>query len=112
MQREDRARISDMIVAPEKVARFVAGRQRHDLDIDDMLQFACIRGIEIIGEAAANVSPGACDTYPEVPWRKMVGMRNRLVHAYFEIDLDVVWKTATEELPLLLPILRKIEAEQ
>jgi uncharacterized protein with HEPN domain len=112
MQREDRAHISDIIVAGEKVARFVAGRQRHDLDIDDMLQLACIRGIEIIGEAAANVSSDACDAYPEVPWRKMVGMRNRLVHAYFEIDLDIVWKTATEELPLLLSILRKIEAEQ
>ena len=111
MQREDRARISDMIVAAEKVTRFVAGRRRQDLDTDDMLQFACIRGIEIIGEAAINISSAMRDAHPEVPWRKMAGMRNRIVHAYFEIDLDVVWKTATEELPQLLPVFRKIERD-
>ena len=108
MRREDRTRIEDMIVAAEKVQRFVAGRQRQDLDTDDMLQFACVRGIEIIGEAAANVSAETRDAHPAIQWRSMVGMRNRIVHAYANIDLDVVWKTATEELPVLLEQLRAI----
>lgn len=101
-----------MIVAAERVVRFVAGRQRQDLDTNVMLQFACVRGIEIIGEAAANISGGMRIAYPAVPWQDIVGMRHRIVHAYFEVDLDIVWKTATEELPLLLHDLRKIEAGQ
>jgi uncharacterized protein with HEPN domain len=109
MRREDRVRISDMIVAAEKVCRFVAGRNRQDLDTDDMLQFACVRGIEIVGEAAAGVSSETRDAYPEIPWRNIIGMRNRIVHAYSEIDLDIVWKTAIEELPLLLQRLHNIE---
>ncbi len=109
MRREDRVRVSDMIDAAEKVCRFVDGRQRQDLDTDDMLQLACLRGIQIIGEAAANVSTETRDAHPEIPWRNIVGMRNRIVHAYSLIDLDVVWKTAIEELPLLLQGLRKIE---
>ena len=111
MRPRDRARIADMIDAAEKVQRFIADRQRQDLDHDDMLQFACVRGIEIIGEAAANVSGETRDTHPEIPWRSIIGMRNRIVHAYADIDLEVVWRTAHNELPQLLAALRRIEID-
>lgn len=95
-----------MIDAAEKVVRFVDGKSRLDLDRDDMLQFACVRGIAISGEAAAKVSMATHEAAPTIPWRNMIGMRNRIVHAYADIDLDLVWKTATEELPELLTQLR------
>lgn len=100
-----------MIDVAEKVQCFIAGRQRQDLDQDEMLLFACLRGITIIGEAAANTSAATRDAWPEVPWREIVGMRNRIVHVYAAIDLDVVWRTASLELPALLGALRRITTD-
>ena len=99
-----------MIDASEKVVGFVAGKSRLDLDRDDMLHFAWARGITIIGEAAMKVSVATRETTPAIPWRNMIGMRNRTVHAYADIDLDLVWKTVTEELPELLVQLRSVAA--
>ena len=85
--------------------RFVSGRQRADLDSDEMLLFAVVRAIEIVGEAASRVSIDARDQSPDIPWPAIVGMRNRVVHAYFSIDRDIVWITVSRELPQLLPVL-------
>jgi uncharacterized protein with HEPN domain len=73
-----------------------------------MLLFALLRAIEIIGEAAAKVSPETRSSAPAVPWIGIIAMRNRLIHAYFEIDRDIVWKTATEEIPALQALLRAL----
>jgi uncharacterized protein with HEPN domain len=67
-----------------------------------------VRAIEIVGEAACRVSAPTCEAAADIPWELIVSMRNRLIHAYFEIDHEVVWKTATEELPELLPRLRAL----
>ena len=106
MPRDDHVRVLHMIEAAETVGTFVARRHRADLDTDRMLLFALVRAIEIIGEAASRVSPETRATAPAVPWAQITGMRNRLVHAYFDIDLDVLWRTAMEEVPSLLPLLR------
>lgn len=98
----DAIRIRHMIEAAETAQQFVEGRQRSDLDADQMLLFALIRAVEVIGEAASKVTPATRSAMPSVPWPAIVSMRNRLIHVYFEIDRDVVWKTATEEVPLLL----------
>jgi uncharacterized protein with HEPN domain len=71
-----------------------------------MLLFALVRAIEIMGEAASKLSPEARAAMPAVPWASVVAMRHRLVHAYFDIDRTILWKTATEELPPLLSVLR------
>jgi uncharacterized protein with HEPN domain len=97
-----------MIDAAETVGRFISGRSRSDLDSDEMLVFALVRAIEIIGEAASRISGGTQQTFPEIPWRLIIGMRNRLVHAYFDVDREIVWKCATEEVPELLPKLRRL----
>ena len=102
MQPEDHIRIQHMMDACASVARFLAGRQRADLDQDEMLCFALTRAIEIIGEAASRVSPEARSALPQVPWKEVTAMRNRLVHAYFDIDLDILWRTATQAVPELL----------
>ena len=68
---------------------------RARFDIDELLQNAVLHWIEIIGEAARGVSDKVRDAYPEVPWRVIIDMRNRVSHGYFDIDLDVVWNTGT-----------------
>lgn len=97
-----------MIDAAESVGQFMAGRQRVDLDRDRMLLFAVVRAVEVIGEAASRVSDETRAANPAIPWSAIVGMRNRLVHGYFDIDTEIVWKTATGELADLLPRLRAL----
>jgi uncharacterized protein with HEPN domain len=79
-------------------------------DIDELLQSAVLHWIEIIGEAARGVNDKIRDAHPEVPWR-VTDMRNRVTHAYFEIDLDVVWNTVSRDLPKLKESVTRIRAE-
>ncbi|MFL6861598.1 MAG: DUF86 domain-containing protein [Allosphingosinicella sp.] len=74
----------------ETVQRFIAGRGRGDLDSDDMFRLALTRAIEVVGEAASRVTAATQHAHSEVPWRALAGMRNRLIHAYFEVDKNVV----------------------
>jgi len=104
MPPDDRVRLQ----AAESIATFISGRTRADLDTDRMLLFAVVRAIEILGEAASQISDDIRSHAADLPWRAMVGMRNRIVHAYFDIDADIVWKTAVEEVPGLLPRLREL----
>ena len=95
-----------MIEAAETACSFVAGKVRSDLDADRMLVFALVRAIEIVGEAASKVSAETRNVAVDPPWTSIVSMRNRLIHAYFDVDHEVVRRTATDELPQLLPRLR------
>jgi uncharacterized protein with HEPN domain len=97
-----------MIEAVEAVGAFISGKRRGDLDTDQMLVFAVARAIEVLGEAASKVSRDLRSTVPAVPWSDIVAMRNRLVHAYFDIDHDILWITATEDIPPLVPLLRAL----
>lgn len=97
-----------MIQAGESAMRFVAGRSREDLDADEVLRFALVRAVEIIGEAASRVSQETRAEIPAVPWDDAILMRNRLIHAYFNIDLKILWKTVAEDIPSLLAILRPL----
>lgn len=112
MRDEDRVRVSHMIDAAESVARFIAGRRRTDLDADRMLLFAVVHAIEIIGEAAGKVSADARAAVPDIPWGAIVSMRNRLIHGYFDINTEVVWKTGSQEIPALLPKLQALLRER
>jgi uncharacterized protein with HEPN domain len=98
---EDRIRITHMRDACLSVSRFIQGKSAPDLAGDQMLQFALVRAIEIIGEAAGRVSEDVQKAAPEIPWREAVGIRNRLVHAYFNVDLVILWQTAAESVPEL-----------
>lgn len=105
MRREDAVRIRHMIDAAKTSLLFVEGRQRGCLDEDRMLLFALVRAIEIVGEAASRITLETRSAAPAVPWTAIIGMRNRLVHAYFDIDRDILWKTVTEEIPPLVVLL-------
>ena len=107
MRPEDAVRIRHMIDAAESAGRFVAGRDRADIDTDEQLRFALVQAIQIVGEAASRISPETRSNIP-LPWADIMYMRNRLVHAYFDIDHDVVWRTAAEDIPALLAVLRAV----
>ncbi|WP_020507742.1 HepT-like ribonuclease domain-containing protein [Lamprocystis purpurea] len=102
MQDEDRIRVGHMIEAAEDALGFIAGRTRADLDTNRMLLFALVRAVEIIGEAASKVSDETRNAHAGIPWKSIIGMRNRLVHAYFDIDADILWVAVTVEIPALL----------
>jgi len=107
---DDRTRLRHMRDAAIEAMSFVENCTRKDLDRDRMLILALVKDIEIIGEAARRVSADCQVRSPQVPWAQMVGMRNRLTHAYFEIDLDIVWQVVTNDLPPLVTELEKIIA--
>ena len=96
-----------MLDAAEQALRFCAGRIRVNLDDDVMFRFALVHAITVVGEAASKVSDSTRLALPEVPWAEIVGMRNRLVHAYFDIDNDVLWQSVVAHLPSLATQLRR-----
>ncbi|HLA81219.1 MAG TPA: DUF86 domain-containing protein [Thermoleophilia bacterium] len=75
---------------------------------DEKTQYAVVRALEVIGEAAKKVPAGFRSDHPELPWREVVAMRDKLVHDYFGVNAEVVWKTATEDAPRIALALRKI----
>ena len=111
MSPHDEIRLRHMAEAAESALSFLEGRARADLDDNKMLLFALVRAVEIVGEAASKVSAEARAETPDVSWNVIVGMRNRLVHAYFEVDRDIVWTTVTEALPPLRAQLKSILAK-
>jgi len=106
--RDDLVRLRHMHDAAREALHFAQGKVRKDLDDDRLLALGLLKSIEIIGEAASRISPAARESYPQIPWPDIVGMRNRLVHAYFEIDLDQVWDTVANDLTPLVAVLQPI----
>src|SRR5690348_6099874 len=104
----DRLRLQHMRDAARAALAFTEGRTRADLTADLMLQFALVRALEIIGEAAARLTEPTRAAHPEIPWSAVIGMRNRLVHGYFDVDLEIVWRTAAESLPPLIATLESL----
>lgn len=105
-RRDDSLRLQDMLTAAHDACGFVAGRSEDDLFRDKQLRLALLKCIEIIGEAASRVGDETRAQYPELPWQDMIGMRNRLVHTYFDIDLALLWATVAIDLP---PFIRELE---
>lgn len=101
MNDADRWRLGHIADALNSAMNFARSRQRSDLDTDQMLVFALMRAIEIVGEAASKVSSEGRAELADLPWPAIVGMRNRLVHAYFSVDLDILWDTVTQAVPPL-----------
>jgi uncharacterized protein with HEPN domain len=90
MQRDDTVYVQHILDAARKAISFSKKRKREDLDTDEMPALSLVRLLEVIGEAANSVSTSFQSKYPCIPWGKMIGMRNRLIHGYFDINLDIV----------------------
>ena len=97
----DKERLEHMLAAAERVIRYTSGKTFNDLKADDMMYYAVVKNIEIIGEAANLLSAEFTDAHPATPWKQVRGMRNYIVHEYFQIDDVVVWDVVTTDIPLL-----------
>ncbi len=104
MSKDDLIRLKHILEATMEALDFVKGKSRTDFDKNRMLVLSLIKEIEIMGEAASKISNGVKEKYPHIPWGDITGMRNYLIHAYF----DMVWKTVTEDLPLLAAEIEKV----
>ena len=106
--RNYRLYIKDIFEAMGAVQTFVEGMDLDALVADDKTASAVVRKLEIIGEATKNVPEEIRQKYPQVPWRQMAGMRDRIIHAYFAVDYAVVWDTLKVDIPPLQPIIQQI----
>jgi uncharacterized protein with HEPN domain len=106
MPKRDNGRLEDMLDAARKAVGFTKDRSRKDLDEDEMLSLALVRLLEIIGEAARFVPEEIRNTHPKVPWREIASTRNRLIHGYFAVDLDVIWAIVKQDIP---PLINQLE---
>ena len=107
MERVDNVRLQHMLEAAQEALTFAKGKTRADLDSNRMLARALVSCLRIVGEAARQISPETRQAHAALPWQDIMGMRNRLLHAYFDINLDVVWQTVKEDLPALVETLER-----
>ncbi len=108
MPDKNATRLRHMLDHAEEARDMIQGRTREDLDTDRQLNLALVRLLEIVGEAAGRVAPESRTRYPDIPWMEIVGLRNRLIHGYDSVDLDVLWQILTKDLPPLIAALRRI----
>jgi uncharacterized protein with HEPN domain len=108
----DLIRMRHMLEAANHAVSFVVGKTRNDLDNDYMLTFALVRAVELIGEAASKISKDFQQRFKEIPWRQIVGIRNRLIHGYDQINSDILWETVTVALPPFIQVLERIIASE
>lgn len=106
MLKPDIVRLQHMVDAANEALSFIADKSQRDLENDRALALALVKSIEIFGEAASKVSRELRTQCPEIPWVDIIAMRNRLIHSYFDVNLDIVWQTITEELP---PVITQIQ---
>jgi len=107
IRKDDAIRLRHMRDAAQEAIAFTSSRTRADLDGDRMLVLALVKEVEIIGEAAFRISPVTRDDLPEIPWDDVIGMRHRLVHAYWDINLNILWRTVQDDVPRLLLVLEQ-----
>jgi len=103
--------LQDIMDSINAVEEFVKGMKYEDFKKDRKTIFAIIRGIEVIGEASKNIPRTIRSKYPEIPWEDMAGMRDKLIHEYFGVDIDILWKTIQQDLPQLKILVLKVVEE-
>jgi len=100
--------LRDMLENANRAIQFTKGMNFESFSKDEKTVYAVIRAVEIIGEATRNIPEEIRTKYPEIPWRDAADMRNKLVHRYFGINLEVIWQTINEDLPMLANVLQEI----
>jgi len=112
MTRDARLYLYDILESIEKIEQYTANLTFEDFAANSMAVDAVVRNFEIIGEASSHIPDDIQSKYSEVPWFEMKGMRNIMVHEYFRVDLKIVWMTARESLPALVPMIERVIAER
>ena len=108
-QREWRFYIDDMIRFTNKVLRYTQNLDQPAFINNDLYYDATLRNLELIGEAATNIPQNIRTNHPEIPWRRIIATRNRIIHAYLGIDNDIIWSIITDDIPELLTALKKLQ---
>jgi uncharacterized protein with HEPN domain len=111
MLKDDKVFLRHMLDSAKETVDFAKDHKREDLDTDRQLMLAITKDIEIIGEAASKISDETQEKFSSIPWSSIIGMRNRLIHAYFDVDKDRIWDTVQDDLPHLITELEKIISE-
>ncbi len=101
MKKDDTVYLHHILAAIDRIETYLKGVPFQKFLQELLLQDGVVRQLEIIGEASRNLSADLCRSHPEVPWSEIIGLRNRIVHAYFDIDIGVVWEIVQEDLPPL-----------
>ncbi len=103
--------IEDIVDAMDKAEAMLSGVDYETFEEDYKLNFAVVRALEIVGEATKRLPQSLRDEYPEIPWKDMAGMRDRIVHGYDDVNLRIVWETVKNRLPEIKPKIRQILAD-
>jgi uncharacterized protein with HEPN domain len=102
MPKDDSVYLGHILDAAQTALEFIAGKSRSDFDREKLLRVGLTHQLQIVGEAARKLSPEYRGSHPEIPWAAITGMRHRIVHDYFSVDEDIVWRTVQEHLPSLV----------
>jgi uncharacterized protein with HEPN domain len=105
---DDAIYVGHMLDMTRRAVKAIESKTRAKYDKDDILRLGLTHLVQVIGEAARKVSVKFQREHPEIPWRKIIGMRHRIVHDYMRVDEDILWQVVTDDLPKLLPLLEKI----
>lgn len=108
MKREIVDFIEGIVNAMNKSIEFVKGMNYEEFTKDDKTVFAVIRALEVIGEAVKNIPQDIRKNYPEIPWKGMAGMRDKIIHEYFGVDLKLIWETVKKRIPEVKPLFEKM----
>jgi uncharacterized protein with HEPN domain len=108
MTREYKDYAMDMIAAIEKIEEFTSGMTPEDFEKDTKTVFAVIRALEVIGEAAKKIPLSARNRYKQIPWLQITGMRDKLIHEYFGVNIKVIWNTIKQDIPPLKPVIEQM----
>ncbi|HVT18636.1 MAG TPA: DUF86 domain-containing protein [Thermoanaerobaculia bacterium] len=109
-ERDPRLLVEDMLAAIRKIERYTSGMSQAMFQQDEKTLDAVVRNLEVVGEAARRVSAGFASRHAEVPWRQVAGLRNRIVHDYFGLDLEIIWQVIRHDLPQLKASLEILES--
>jgi uncharacterized protein with HEPN domain len=110
MKRDYRDYLIDILESIDKIEEFTKGLTLVRFSVDEKTQLAVVKSLEIIGEAVKKIPFSLKKKHPDIPWRQISGMRDKLVHEYFGINIKVVWKTVVEDIPPLKPLLSRVLA--
>ncbi len=108
MKRDFLVYIDDILNAMDQAEMFVAGMSYEQFENDLRTNYAVTRALEIVGEAARRLPPDFRDLYPDIPWKDMAGMRDRIIHGYDMVDLRIVWDVVKKDIPQIKPLIQRI----